>query len=398
MDTTLMGTPPMATSPDAPATDPGRRRWLRAGMTGAASVALLPALGLARSAPATVAPVATDVLRLDLNESSYGPSPTVAPAVQRALADAPRYVTASQLQALQQQIAVLEDVAAEQVIVGEVLEALGQHLALTQGAGGFVYSVPGYGALVDAARPFGGRAVEVPLNAALENDLPALLAAIGADTRALFVVNPHNPSGTLSPGADFDRFVSAAQARTLVIVDEAYLDYRDDAAALSAVRLLRQGQNVVVFRTLGKIHALAGLQVGYALVPAALATALRQRGVGGAHAQNQLSLAAAGAALADTAHTTQVRARVAVERQRWQALLAGLKLRSTAAAGNFVFFDSGHPHAQVAAGLLARGVRIARVFAPYDRWVRISIGTPEENRRAQRALREVLQALGGARG
>jgi len=93
-----------------------------------------------------------------------------------------------------------------------------------------------------------------------------LLAAIAPDTRALFVVNPHNPSGTLSPGADFDRFVTAAQARTLVIVDEAYLDYREDAAALSAVRLLRQGQNVVVFRTLGKIHALAGLQVGYGLV------------------------------------------------------------------------------------------------------------------------------------
>jgi len=371
--------------------DPQRRHWLRAGLTSAAVAALAPVAGsAAAAAPSAAADTAPDLLRLDLNESSYGPSPRVGPAVQRAMVDAPRYVSAAQLQALQVQIATLEGVAPEQVIVGEVLEALGQHLALSQGAGGFIYSVPGYGALVDAARPVGGRAVEVPLNARLENDLPALLAAIAADTRALFVVNPHNPSGTLSPGADFDRFVTAAQARTLVIVDEAYLDYREDAAALSAVRLLRQGQNVVVFRTLGKIHALAGLQVGYALAPTALAAALHQRGVGGAHAQNQLSLAAASAALADTAHVAQVRRSVALERQRWQQVLTGLGLRSTEAAGNFVFVDTGRPHAAIAAGLLQQGVRIARVFAPYDSWVRITIGTPAENRRAQQALRHVL--------
>lgn len=369
--------------------DPQRRHWLRAGLTTAAVAALAPVAGSAAAAAPSAA-AATDLLRLDLNESSYGPSPRVGLAVQRALVEAPRYVSAAQLQALQVQIATLEGVAPEQVIVGEVLEALGQHLALSEGAGGFIYSVPGYGALVDAARPFGGRAVEVPLNARLENDLPALLAAIAPDTRALFVVNPHNPSGTLSPGADFDRFVSAAQARTLVIVDEAYLDYREDAATLSAVRLLRQGQNVVVFRTLGKIHALAGLQVGYALAPTGLAGALRQRGVGGAHAQNQLSLAAAAAALADTAHVAQVRRSVALERQRWQQVLTGLGLRSTEAAGNFVFVDTGRPHAAVAAGLLQQGVRIARVFAPYDTWVRITIGTPAENRRAQQALRHVL--------
>jgi histidinol-phosphate aminotransferase len=371
--------------------DPQRRHWLRAGLTTAAVAALAPVAGsAAAAAPSAAADTAIDVLRLDLNESSYGPSPKVGPAVQRALVEAPRYVSAAQLQALQVQIATLEGVAPEQVIVGEVLEALGQHLALSEGAGGFIYSVPGYGALVDAARPFGGRAVEVPLNARLENDLPALLATIAPDTRALFVVNPHNPSGTLSPGADFDRFVSAAQARTLVIVDEAYLDYREDAAALSAVRLLRQGQNVVVFRTLGKIHALAGLQVGYALAPTGLAGALRQRGVGGAHAQNQLSLAAAAAALADTVHVAQVRRSVALERQRWQQVLTGLGLRSTEAAGNFVFVDTGRPHAAVAAGLLQQGVRIARVFAPYDTWVRITIGTPAENRRAQQALGHVL--------
>ncbi|EED43158.1 hypothetical protein EBI_23493, partial [Enterocytozoon bieneusi H348] len=116
--------------------DPQRRHWLRAGLTTAAVAALAPVAGsAAAAAPSAAADTAIDVLRLDLNESSYGPSPKVGPAVQRALVEAPRYVSAAQLQALQVQIATLEGVAPEQVIVGEVLEALGQHLALTEGAG-----------------------------------------------------------------------------------------------------------------------------------------------------------------------------------------------------------------------------------------------------------------------
>lgn len=378
--------------------DPARRAWLgRHALAALATplVALVPAAVAARAnkagASAAQEHSQADVVRLDLNESSYGPSPRVAPAVQQALSQAPRYVSAEQGQALAEQIAALEGVAVEQVIVGEVLEPLGQHLALASGGGGFVYSVPGYSALVDAAAPFGGRAIEVPLDAGLNNDLPALLAAITADTRAVFVVNPHNPSGTISAAAPFDAFVEQASRRTLVIVDEAYLDYQPDAASRTAVRLLRQGHNVAVFRTLGKIHALAGLQIGYALVPRALAEALRQRGVGGSHALNQLSIAAASATLSDSAHVVSVRAQVATERQAWLDLLKAQGLRYAEPAGNFVFLDTRRPHAEIANGLLKRGVRIARAFSPYDQWVRITIGTPQENVKARSALLEVLK-------
>lgn len=376
---------------DTAAFDPSRRRWLQAGGLGVAAAVLAPAAAAARAgspAPGGAAPAGP--IRLDLNESSYGPSPRVATAVQRALADLPRYVTAAQADALQRQIAALEGVAPEQVIIGEVLEALGQHLAIDQGGGEFVYSVPGYGALVDAAAPFGGRAVEVPLDARLGNDLPALAAAVGPDTRALYLVNPHNPSGTLSDGAAFDTFVLAAARRTLVIVDEAYLDYRDDFARLTAARHLRAGANVAVFRTFGKLHALAGLQIGYVLAPRPLADALRRRGVGDAHALNQLSIAAASASLADPGYLAGVRRQVAAERVRWLQVLDGLGLRYAQPAASFVFFDAGRPQPQVAAGLLARGVQIGRPFPPYATWARITIGRPEENATAQRALREVL--------
>lgn len=379
--------------------DPARRAWLgRHALAALATplVALVPtAVAVARADKAGAGAAQEQTLagpvRLDLNENSYGPSPKVAPAVQNALAQAPRYVSAEQGQALTAQIAALEGVPADHVVIGEVLEPLGQHLALASGGGNFVYSVPGYGALVDAARPFGGRAIEVPLDADLNNDLPALLAAITPDTRAVFVVNPHNPSGTISPVAPFDAFVEQASKRTLVIVDEAYLDYQPDAAARTAVRQLRNGHNVAVFRTFGKIHGLAGLQIGYALAPPALASALHARGVGGAHGLNQLSIAAASATLADPAHVARVREQVAAERAKWLQVLKARGLRFAQPAGNFVFIDTGRPHAEVAAGLLQRGVQIARVFPPYAHWVRISIGTPAENTRARTALLEVLK-------
>lgn len=379
--------------------DPARRAWLRRSTLAAAALPLasvLPTRMLAAAerggaaVPASAAP-AGQLIRLDLNESSYGPSPKVAEAVQQAFAQAPRYVSAGQAQALSAQIARLEGVAPEQVIIGEVLEALGQHLALAAGGGSFIYSVPGYGALVDAAAPFGGRAIEVPLDAQLRNDLPALLAAIQPDTRALFVVNPHNPSGTISPQAAFDDFVETAAQQALVIVDEAYLDYQPDAAARSAVRQLRAGLNVVVFRTLGKIHALAGLQIGYALLPAPLAEALRKRGVGGAHSLNQLSIAAAAASLDDPGHIARVRQQVEQEREAWLSLLRLRGLAFAEPAGNFVFIDTGRPHAEIAAGLLQRGIQIARAFPPYANWIRITIGTAVENTRAKAALLEVLK-------
>lgn len=372
--------------------DPSRRAWLtrNAAVALAAPLAsLVPgaAIGAVRGSPGA----ADGPVRLDLNESSYGPSPQVPLAIQRALPLAPRYVTAAQGEALVRQIAGVEGVSPDQVIVGEVLEPLGQHLAVAGKGGTFVYSVPGYGALVDAAAPFGGRAIEVPLDAALGNDLPRLLAAIEADTRALFVVNPHNPSGTVSPGKDFDAFVVAASAKALVIVDEAYLDYLPDAAERTALRHLRAGRNVAVFRTLGKIHALAGLQIGYALVPPDLAAALRKRGVGSPHGLNQLSIAAAAASLADPGHLAWVRGQVAVERTRWLDRLRQLGLRYAEPAGNFVFFDVGRPQAEVVAALKARDILVARAFPPYDSWIRISIGTPAENRLAQAALGEVVK-------
>ncbi len=331
-------------------------------------------------------------IHLNLNENAWGPSPRVAPAIERELARVSRYADAEAARQLAEQIAAYERVPVEQVVLGEILGALGLYLGAQGGPGGeFIYSTPGYLALVDAARHVGGVGVGVPLNSAYENDLPALAAKVNARTRALYLINPHNPTGTVSDDAAFKQFLRDTSQHAPVIVDEAYLEYSDDFARRSAVQLVRDGANVLVFRTFDKIHGLAGLPIGYTLVPRELAAALRREGVGDAEALGRLNIAAASAALADPAHVVRVRATVTEERTKWVTALNELKLAHTDSQASFVYFDSGRPQAEIAAALRSHGVEVGRGFPPYTNWVRITIGLPNENQRAQQQLQVVLR-------
>lgn len=333
---------------------------------------------------------------LNLNENAYGPSPQVPLAIEQELARISRYANAKGAGELTEQIAAYERVPAEQVVLGEILGALGLYLGSRGGSSGeFLYSIPGYLALIDSAARVGGVGVPVPLNSNYENDLPTLAAKINSRTRALYLINPHNPTGTVNSEPEFKRFLRESSQRAPVIVDEAYLEYTPDFESLSAVSLVRGGANVVVFRTFDKIHGMAGLPMGYAVAPRSLADVLRTQGIGDAESLGRLNIAAASAALADRNYVRQVRDAVATERSKWNAVLEELRLRHTDSHANFVFFDAGRPQPELAEAMRNRGVVVGRQFAPYNSWARISIGVPAENQFAQIQLREVLRISAG---
>src|SRR6202000_2107103 len=182
-------------------------------------------------------------------------------------------------------------------------------------------------------------------NGQSQNDLTALKSKINARTRAIYLINPHNPTGTINDHQQFKNFLRESGRQAVVIVDEAYLEYSSDFAARSAVSLVREGANVVVFRTFDKIHGLAGMPMGYAVVPRGLGDILRAQGAGNLEALGRLNLAAAQAALRDTEHVREVESRVAAERARWVAVLNDLKLTHTDARASFVFFNQQRPQA-----------------------------------------------------
>jgi histidinol-phosphate aminotransferase len=243
---------------------------------------------------------------------------------------------------------------------------------------------------VDAVAPGGGAVVGVPLNAQLENDLPAIAARVTARTRAIYIVNPHNPTGTTSEAVPFKAFLTEMAKRTTVIVDEAYLEFEPDFAQKTAVELTRSGANVVVFRTFGKIYGLAGMPMGFAVAPKGVADSLKRNGLGAAHSQNRLALTAAAASLRDPGYVDRMRLKVIEERQKWHALLDAIGRRRSDSRGNFAFFETGQPHEIIAAQLLQEGIEIARAFPPFDHWIRISIGLPAENLRARDAIKKLL--------
>jgi histidinol-phosphate aminotransferase len=333
---------------------------------------------------------AASLTRLSLNENPFGPSSLAVRAIQNALTGIARYA-GDDAHALEQQIAEREGVSPDQIVLGEILDSLGLQLALEGGTGGeFIYSKPGYTALVDAVAPGGGVVVGVPLNAHLENDLPAIAAQVTARTRAIYIVNPHNPTGTAGEAVPFKAFLREMAERTTVIVDEAYLEFEPDFAEKTAVELARSGANVVVFRTFGKIYGLAGMPMGYAVAPKGVAHSLKRNGLGAAHSQNRLALTAAAASLRDTGYVDRMRLKVIEEREKWHALLDAIGRRRSDSRGNFVFFETGQPHEVIATQLMNEGIEIARAFPPFDHWVRISIGLPAENLRARDAIKKLL--------
>ncbi|WP_263356207.1 pyridoxal phosphate-dependent aminotransferase [Acidicapsa ligni] len=369
-----------------------RRNVLKASgfALGASVLSLRPAQAIDASADATAN--AKTLTRLSLNENPYGPSPLVAEAIRREFTRLNRYADATAAQQLAEQIAAYERIPVEQVVLGEILNVLGLYLGSEGGPGSeFLYSTPGYLALIDAAAHVGGVGVPVPLNEQYHNDLVTLAKKITPRTRGIYLVNPHNPTGTVEDSHVFKQFLRESSQHAVAIVDEAYLEYTDDFEERSAASLVRDGANVMVFRTFDKIHGLAGLPIGYVLAPRSLADALRKQGAGDAEGLGRLNIAAAGAALSDTAQITRTRTTVAKEREQWVSVLRDLNLPHTDTYTNFVFFDTGQPQPKLAAAMRAHGIDIGRAHPPYTNWARITIGLPEENLRAQSALRQILR-------
>jgi histidinol-phosphate aminotransferase len=361
-----------------------RRAWLTARGAGLCGIPRSEC-----SAQAAAAPYSPYV-KLSLNENPMGPSPLGLKILHREIGEVYRYSKGGP-ERLEHIIAAREAVPVDQIVLGEILRALGRHLALSGPPGAsFIYSEPGYTALVDTVVPLGDQAIGVPLNERLENDLPAIAAKVTDRTQAVYLVNPHNPSGTVSDAETFLHFVSETSRRTTVIVDEAYLEFAPDFNRRTAVGLTRAGDNVIVFRTFSKIYGLAGLPLGYAVSSRALAASLKRVGIGAPATFDRLAVAAATASLQDTGYVASMRDRVATEREKWNRLFDTLRVRHSESSGNFVFFETGRPHQEFAAALRARGIDIGRAFSPLERWARISIGLPEENRLARRAVAELL--------
>lgn len=329
-------------------------------------------------------------INLSLNENALGYSKNIKASINNELKNLSKYA-GNDGDDLLKVIAKHEGVTAEQIISGEILDLLGVYLALKGGQGSeFIYSVPGYPALVNAAERVGGKIIAVPLNNNLENDLDAIEKNVNEKTQAIFLINPHNPSGTIFDSQVFHTFLKRVSKRTLIIVDEAYLEYADNFEERSAVKNIVDGENVIVFRTFAKAYGLAGLGFGFAIAPFNVAKYLKAQGLGDSNALNRISIVAAKTALQDKEALAKTNRLVSQERQKWHTFLDSIGLKHTDSKANFVFFDAGKSQSEVKQRLESNGIKVARSFPPYDTWIRISIGLPSQNIRVQNIIQNTV--------
>jgi histidinol-phosphate aminotransferase len=327
-----------------------------------------------------------EIIKLASNENPLGPSPKALAAMRAALASANRYPDGGGFY-LREALAAKLGVGRDQLILGagsnEIIEFLG-HAFLDRGDD-IITCEHAFVVYKLVAAVFGARAIEVP-SPDFRHDLDGIIGAITEKTRLIFIANPNNPTGTLASQNELDRFVERVPPRIVVVFDEAYYEYLDNPP--DTLRFIRAGRNVITLRTFSKIQGLASLRVGYGIARPELIQVLHKTrqpfNVSG------LAQAAALAGLEDREHLRETKRITDEGREYLQKEFAALGLRFVPSVTNFVLVNVGDGP-KVFRALLERRM-VVRALKGYNlaAWVRISVGTMEQNRRCIAALKEIL--------
>ena len=225
-----------------------------------------------------------------------------------------------------------------------------------------------------------------PLLTSWRVDIDAMIASCNEKTALIFMANPNNPTGLLSPQADIERLLDNIPATTILVLDEAYYEYVDDADKLKALSLLARYPNLVITRTFSKAYGLAGLRLGYAIASAYI-TALLHRVIP-PFSVNEAALVAGHAALDDDEF---IQRSIKSNKEGLKQLQKGLdqcEITYLPTAGNFITFDCKMDATPLYQDLLQHGI-IVRPLQPYglNNYLRVTIGTQQQNSRFLDALK-----------
>lgn len=337
----------------------------------------------------------TDVIKLASNENPLSPSERVLKAVTEALAHVNRYPDGSGYY-LRQALARRHAVTVDQIILGNGSNDLIELVARSFLRAGEEAVIPHpsfvvYPMIVQAV---GGIRVVVTLRNH-RIDLEAMARAITPMTKLVFIANPNNPTATIVTADEVDKFMARVPDKVIVVFDEAYVEFAQAPDFPDSIGYMKQGRKVVVLRTFSKAASLAGLRVGYAIADpdcVALLNRIRQP-----FNVNSLGQVAALAALADESHTLECLRMIEAGRHFLYDEFAAMGIKYTPSRANFILVDVGRSASDVFNWLLKEGV-IVRPMTSFgmETCLRVTVGTPEENRRLVKALKKVLAGAKGA--
>ena len=366
-----------------------RRNLLRnlgAGAIVGAAAPALRALPLAAATEAALwgnsAPAAGSVevepVLLYRNENPYGPSEKVLAVLRESAAAGNRYPR-TEYDTLLDKLAALHKVKREQIVLGcgsgEILCMAA--MAFLKPGKKLVEGAPTFPALGKLAQTAGIEVADVPLNKMYEHDLPTMLDRAGNSAGLVYIVNPNNPTGSLTPRKDIDAFLAKLPANIPVLIDEAYHHFATPGGAYESFldRSLNDPR-LIVARTFSKIYGLAGMRIGYAVATPETAKRLAAGFPG--WSVSVVSARAASAALDDVDYVRLGIQRNAADRQEFLNQANARSLHPIESQTNFVMMNPQRPPDEVIEYLKKRNILIGPKYPALDKYVRISLGLPGE--------------------
>ncbi len=331
----------------------------------------------------------SDSIKLASNENPLGPSPLSVKAIQDAIKKLNRYPDGSGHD-LVNNIAKKLGVATENIVLGngsdEIIGMITR--ALLRPGDEAIMPYPSflmYNIMVCCA---GATPVQVPLKS-FSVDLDGIREKISSKTRMIFICNPNNPTGTVVSKKDFKDFLQSIPDGVLIVVDEAYIEFVRDKSCVRSIDYLDSGIALVILRTFSKAYGLAGLRIGYGIMPQEIANLLNS--VRQPFNANSLAQAGADAALEDKAFLEKTVSLVHEELDFLYTSLDRMNIKYFPTQANFFLIDVGKNADEVFEKMLRQGVIVRSMTSyGYPEYIRINVGLKEENVRFLNALEKIL--------
>lgn len=332
------------------------------------------------------------IVKLASNENPLGMSPAAKAAAVEAMMNGTRYPDGA-AQVVREAAAEFAGVSADEIIVGNGSDEILGLIARTVLAEGnrCVYSQYSFSVYELSARECGAECVEVPAKD-FQVDLEGMLAAVNDNTRLIYITNPNNPTGLpLNPEALLS-FIERVPQNCVVVLDEAYTDFMDEKLRTDSFGWVKRFPNLMVTRTFSKAYGLAGLRAGFAVANKELVAMINR--IRPPFNMNSAAQAAAVAALKDQAFLRDVVETNKQQRTLLEAFFSELGLTYLPSQANFLMVHVGPKAAAVNEAMLRKGV-ILRPLKSYGlpEYIRISVGSPEENRIFMSAFKETLATV-----
>lgn len=380
-----------------------RRAWIKRSTMLAGGTALVPSLWNHLSAtPATTvkrkflsdaafARLAPPDLkaRLFANENPFGPSEKAKKAIVDAMNISYQYPFQFEDELIQK-IARYEAVKEDMIQLGAGSTSLLFATAAyhSKEGGNIISGNPSYADLPETAEQLGAKWIKVPLTADYKLDLDAMEKAVDSSTRLVYICNPNNPTGTTVDTNKLKEFCERVSKKTMVFVDEAYIDYLPDSKATSMIGLVKNGTNIIVARTFSKLYGFAGLRVGYIVANSALIKDMEVYCIGRS-GLSATSLKAAIASYRDEEFLSGAFKKTMASKDFLYKTLKGEGYEYIPSDTNFVLFPIKMDGERFLQEMFKRGVGVRRWEFNNKNWCRVSIGRMDEMEVFAAAFKEI---------